>query len=130
MSLFDQFGVVPAAMVFPRRVGLSPNVQILTDGQSDPLLPALIASGKARVKHPPATARVWIGGDVHRPEHQVVPASGIANKQRVVHTSPIQSVVADRMGHKIVVRQHEVEQVIKAAMIQDVNITDRLAAPT
>jgi hypothetical protein len=70
---------------------------------------------------------MWISRDVHCPQHQVIPAARIANKERIVRTPPIDSVRTDSVCDEIMVRQDEMKQVIQTLVIKDINVANRLA---
>ena len=103
-------------------------VQIVADRHSQPLLQSLIASGQAGIKHPPPIELVWIRANVHRPQHRIVPATGMSNEQRVANSKPTDAIFADRMRDKIVVRQHQVKQVVQAVVEQNVYVAEGFAA--
>lgn len=67
---------------------------------------------------------------MHRPQHIIIPGTGIANEKRILFASPCQPVIADGMGDKVMIGQDQMEQMEQAIMIDDIDIPDvRLQKP-
>ena len=124
----DGFGVARAASVRPLYWYFLPRIEIVADGESEPLNAAALLAGEAGVKHAPATGLMRVGGDVHGPQHEVVPGARIADEERVLHPSPVDAVGAHRMGDEIVIGQDEVEEVVEPLMEENIHIANGFAA--
>jgi hypothetical protein len=61
---------------------------------------------------------------MHGPQHVVVPFARVADEQRVLDPSPGHAVRAHGMGDEVMIGQHQMEEVIGAVMIDDIDVTD------
>ena len=65
---------------------------------------------------------------MHGPEHEIVPTAGVTDEKCIPDTPPMDSIGADGMRDEIVVWQDEVEEVIQAVVIEDVDVADCFSA--
>jgi hypothetical protein len=61
---------------------------------------------------------------MHRPEHVIIPGFGVANKERILDSPPSYRILTDGVGNVVVVGQRQMEEVVKAVVLDHVDVTD------
>ena len=104
-------------------VVLPPAIQVSGDGAADALDVAALGPVQARVEHLEDPA-FRIPGDMHRPQHVVIPGAGFSGEEGVPGAPPAHAVVGDGMSDVVMVGQHQMKEVVELPAADHIDVAD------